>query len=518
MRRFKAIWILFIASLLAGCGFYPRESEMMATAMEQAEAVYGDGSLLVETDTALFIPCLAEASDYYAGKKQYGKAALAALYNGYTERGFDDEAAMVSFKKAEYYGDLAHDSLTMARAEYWMGKFFNSEGRKDEALLAFESSYSHVGNHKIEKAIIENNLGANYIMTGQYDSAKYHLQNCLIDTQSIQSEKIVWKALTNLAVLYRIQGEYEKSLDCLRQVLWSPRLEGAEKVLVFLNFGNTFMAKGDLDSVAFYFKKMETAATDTPIRNDTKVAVYGALLKFAKKSNNDSLALRYLEKHEAALYDVMSQTQKQVAFRTQQQYDFEALQNTMNQKIIRKHRIILLFGIFLLVLSIIILVLQHRQHLLLLAEEEMKRQLNAMKELLHLTIDNSVIDKVVVSQLKTIIVANRTMQRTKDPKNEWRPLLLEAMAGKENAYEAAKTVIETAYPDFFSTILKKYPDLSDTEAKVCLMSCFDLTNSEIAELLGLSTNTVNQNRSTLRKKLNLGSEKMSEQLRDAFKK
>ena len=88
----------------------------------------------------------------------------------------------------------------------------------------------------------------------------------------------------------------------------------------------------------------------------------------------------------------------------------------------------------------------------------MKRQLNAMKELLHQTIDNSVIDKVVVSQLKTIIVANRTMQRTKDLKNEWRPLLLEAMAGKENAYEAAKTVIETAYPDFFSTILKKYPD------------------------------------------------------------
>ena len=101
------IWILLIAAMLAACSPYPRESERMAEAMAQAEAVYGDGSLLIETDTALFIPALAEASQYYAGKRQYGKAALAALYNGYTERDFDKEAAMVSFKEAERYGELA---------------------------------------------------------------------------------------------------------------------------------------------------------------------------------------------------------------------------------------------------------------------------------------------------------------------------------------------------------------------------------------------------------------------------
>ena len=91
---------MLFAAFFAACSPYPRESERMAEAMRQAEAVYGDGSLLVETDTVLFIPGLAEASGYYAGKRQYGKAALAALYNGYTERDFDKEAAMASFKEA----------------------------------------------------------------------------------------------------------------------------------------------------------------------------------------------------------------------------------------------------------------------------------------------------------------------------------------------------------------------------------------------------------------------------------
>jgi len=43
----------------------------MAEAMRQAEAVYGDGSLLIETDTALFIPSLAEAPTSAASRRAF---------------------------------------------------------------------------------------------------------------------------------------------------------------------------------------------------------------------------------------------------------------------------------------------------------------------------------------------------------------------------------------------------------------------------------------------------------------
>ena len=518
MRCLRGIWILIVAAILAACNPFPRESERMAEAMAQAEAVYGDGNLLVETDTVLFIPGLAEASGFYAGKKQYGKAAMAALYNGYTERDFDKEAAMVSFKEAERYGELAGDSLTVARAEYWMGRFLNDEERKEEALSAFVSSYNHIGNQIIERAIIENNLGATYLLMGLLDSADYYLQSCLTDTQSANTERITWKALNNLAVLYRIKGSYEESMECLRKALYQLHLENTEKVLVFLNLGNTFMAKGEHDSAAYYFKRMEEAATDAPIRNDTRLSVYDALLLFAKKLDNDSLALQCLEKHESALYDVMSQQQKQTVYRIQKRYDYEALQSGMNKKIIRRHRIILAFGLLLLALSVVILLLQHRHSQLLKAEEDMKRQLDRMKEDLRQTVNASVVDKVLVSQLRNIIAANRAICQAKDAYNEWRPLLLKMMAGQEDAFEAAKTAIEAVYPDLLPVIREKHPDLSDTEAKVCLMSCFDLTNAEIAELLGLSINTVNQNRSTLRRKLGLGSEKMHEHMHDIIEK
>jgi DNA-binding CsgD family transcriptional regulator len=518
MKLHRRIGLLFFAAFLAACSPYPRESERMADAMAQAEAVYGDGNLLVETDTVLFIPGLAEASGYYAGKKQYAKAALAALYNGYTERDFDKEAAMASFKEAEHYGELAGDSLTMARAEYWMGKLLYGEGGKQEALSMLESSCNHIGNRCSERAFVENGLAVSYMLMGQYDSAEYHLQNSFKVAQEEHCDLLIWKNLNNLSVLYRILKEYENSLHYQRKMIQLIEIDSVKQVLVFLNFGNTFTAMDEMDSAAFYYQQLENVLQVTEVNDETKLSAYGALIKFVIKQGNDSLALQYRDKHEDALYDVMCQQQKQTIYRIQKQYDYEALQNMMSKKIIRRHRFMLGFGLLSLVLSVIVLILRHRHNQLLKAEDDLKRKLNTMKEDLRQTVNTSVVDKVLVSQLRNIIVANRTMSRAKDAKNEWRALLLEVMAGQEDTFEAAKTVIEKAYPNLLYAIYEKHPDLSDTEARVCLMSCFDLTNSEIAELLGLSVNTVNQNRSALRRKLSLRSEKLGKQLRDLLEK
>jgi hypothetical protein len=62
-------------------------------------------------------------------------AALAALYNGYAEKDLDKEAAMTSFKEAERFGEMADDSLTMARAQYQMGSLLYYEGSKACSLL-----------------------------------------------------------------------------------------------------------------------------------------------------------------------------------------------------------------------------------------------------------------------------------------------------------------------------------------------------------------------------------------------
>lgn len=513
MRYRLWIGLLLSAVVLTACN--SRKSQEIAAAMAQAEAVYGDGNLLVETDTALFIPGLAEASQYYAGKKQYGKAALAALYNGYTERDFDKEAAMVSFKDAERYGELAHDSLTVARAEYWMGKLLYDEYNHQEALDLLRQSDECFSDLYEERALATNLLACCYIHISDFDSALFCFNRSIEYADLSHSSLAKVKALNNLAVLYQLVNDYDKAIETLRMV--NVENQG-QRTLNQLNLANAFFYMGLEDSAGYYYQKVEVAASGSGDKMETLCVAYTKLAKWYEHRGDLSSALDYRKKYESCLDEIRDEREQKRLFRIQKQYDYEALQNTMNQKIIRTHRVIFLFSVLLLVFAAAIIVLQYRNKQMLEAEKEMKRQLDSMKEHLHQNNKHSALDNLVVSQLKMIIVANRTTNRIKDPQNGWRPLLLEVMGKKEKPFEAALKVIEQAYPDLYSVILENHPDLSETEAKVCMLSCFDLSNQEIAELLELKTNTINQNRSTLRRKLDLKSEKMSEQLRIHFSK
>lgn len=216
------------------------------------------------------------------------------------------------------------------------------------------------------------------------------------------------------------------------------------------------------------------------------------------------------------MYDVMQKRQEQSIYRIQKQYDYENLQNSLNRKLLFRHKIILIISILLLFSTVLIVVLQHRHKKLQDSEAEMKRLVDTMKEDLRQTVKTSVMEEEVISRLNMMLAANRASKRAKDPQNEWKLLVKQVMNGKDSMFEAARDVIEMVYPNLYSILMEKYPNLTETETKICLLSFCDISNVEMAELLGLRQNTINQNRSNLRKKLNLDFDEMKEQLRDTL--
>ena len=505
------------------------ERERMDMALLQAEALFGDRgqeiSPVMDDDffddhaTLSSSPELERAAAYYARKKQYAKAAHAALYSGFMQQHYNEkEAAMHSFKEAEQYGKFAVDSLTVAQAEYWMGKMLYNEGLEQEALNSFMVSERYVGNHNADRATIENSKAVVYVLMGQHDDAELCLLQSFLYAEKGHSDRVKRKIHNNYSVLYRLQGKYDQAINSLQQMINDPSLDDTERLMLYLNLGNVFFDMKEIDSSAKYYQRMETNLPTVNVKQETIASAYEALSHFAESQNDAALALEYREKHEKILYDLMIQQQEQTIYRIQQQYDYESLQNVMNKKIIQRHLTILIISILLLVTTVLILFLQYRHKQLLKSEEEMKQQLDNLKQDLLQTVKTSVLDHEISSRLRLILkVHDKTLQGN-DPKKEWQSLVWQIMNGKQEAFEAARSVLETAYPKLYSTIKENHPDLTETETKICLLSCSDLSNAEIAELLGLSTNTVNQNRSNLRKKLNLKTDRMKEQLCSALSK
>ena len=370
---------------------YFGEKQRMDMALLQGEALFGDrdrdisplmdDEFFDDKERLTTSPELERAAAYYARKKQYDKAAHAALYSGFVQQHYGEKAAaMQSFKEAEHYGELAGDSLAVARAEHKMGQLLYNDYMEDEALSMFTLAEKGFGNHYEERALTRNRMATCYIVQGDYTNAETCLHQSLLYEKKKPLDKVKHKVLNNYAVLYRLQGQYEKSISYLRQISYEPNLDDTERVLLYLNMGIVFIECNKLDSATYYYHLLDDFLPAANIKNETKVSAYGALARFAEVQNDVSLALQYRKQYEAFLNEVRDDIEQRIVYGIQKKYDHEALQSTMSQRIIRRHRIILIISILLFIAAIIILVLQYRHKQLLEEESMMKRQIDTMKQ------------------------------------------------------------------------------------------------------------------------------------------
>ena len=501
---------------------YFNEKQRMDMALLQGEALFGDRGQEIPPlmddeffDDKPFLstsPELERAADYYAHKKQYAKAALAALYSGFIQQHYNEkQAAMQSFKDAERYGEMVKDSLTVARAEYWMGKMLYDDGMAREAIVVFNKSCNRFGNHYVEQAKVLNNMACCYLLCGQYDSTEVYLDQALAFADKENSKKLKHKILNNYAVLYRLKGDFELAFNNLRESAGLSEFDETEMFMFYLNMGKTCIAAGETDSASVYFQHLEVVLPEANVKNESKVSAYGALSLFAKRIGNDSLALQYREKHEQLLYDVMQKRQEQSVYRIQQQYDYESLQNTLNQKLARTQRVIAV-GIVLL-LSVVALFLYH-----LAKRNKKEAEINAnlfhfMQQNKALIESNKAHEKEIVEteqQVSEMLSERfRVMQKLNFSMNNPKNMIALKELGREvfgerEQWDAVKEVLTTLYPGLWETIELKYPEMNEMERRVYILSRFKLSRMEEASLIGVSTSVLDKLRTKVRKTIEQG--------------
>ena len=496
------------------------ERERMDMALLQAEALFGDHgqeiSPVMDDDffdehaTLSTSPELEHAAAYYAGKKQYAKAAHAALYSGFVQQHYNEkEAAMRSFKEAEQYGKLAVDSLAVARAEYWMGKMLYREGREQEALNSFIVSESYIGNHYGERALIENSKAIIYILMNQYDDANNCLERGLSWTEKDRYERARLKVLNNQAVLCRIRGKYGDAIAHLNQMASTSNMDETEEFVFYLNMGKAFLFANEMDSAMSYFKRVETLLSTKEIQVETKASAYGALSQFEEQHGDIRKALQYTDQREQLLSKVLAQRQEQAVYRIQKQYDYESLQNEMNRKLIQRQHVITFFGVLTIIGLIALAVSQIR-----LAKTR-KQEAETNANLFHFMQQNKSLVESNMSQERKVLDATqqlsdmyfakfKTMQKLsfsiENPKNKIALKELEkAVFGDGEHWDGVIDVLDVLYPGLWESITFKYPEMEEMERRVFILSRFKLSRMEEAALLGISTSVLDKLRTRVHK-------------------
>lgn len=513
---------------------YFSEAQRMEMALLQGRAIYGDdrdatdytnergnfawANMLSHIYTS---PDLDRAPDYFAQKHQPQKAALAALYKGYDlQEVFSDSLALQSFREAADYGLEANDSLTTARACFQMGRLLYQKGQYEEAIDVLSSACCYFGQRIYELSLVLNMLSVNYSLSSAFDNAlTCSMQSVVLAKQSGNADAI-WRAMFNYGVL--LGGKHFDNRDAGIEIL-----KQLEVDTTGMKLAHQAYAIKDL------YMKHNLWHDIRPISNDT-TDYYMDVWRKAISSNSydeyhifsSKLYKSYGRQHD--LYPVYTKPWEKstdggsfyamkYTLRQQQRDAYMSLRNTLDAKKMHEQHKALVFctvaiAALLLIIGVLLYWLKRKPK-----AETIETPMEEPKPEIQVTEpkqpeENPFVKQELTNRLRLILSASRIEKNAYDPKMEWKPLVRQVMNGKEIAFESAVSVIEAAYPGLQAMIAEQFPDLNETDAKVCLLSCSGLSNAEMGDLLGLSVYSINKSRSELRKKLGFEPDELKNRL------
>ena len=406
---------------------------------------------------------------------------------------------MRSFKEAEQYGKLAVDSLTVAQAEYWMGKMLYEDYMEDEALSILKKSDAHFGLRNTERAYVNNLEAIVYIVLKQFDEAEMSLEKSLDYAELGLANKIKIKVLNNYAVLRHLEGKNDEAIAKLKKADEVFNLNDSEKTMLFLNFVKSFLAQDEFDSAAVYVHHLEELLPTDQVKDETKASSYETLSRMAEIQGDTASAFQYLKKRQNIVSAILANIEKKSVYRIQQQYDYESLQNKMIQERSRMQRLVAI-GIVLLLCIVALFFYQSSQR--------NKKEAETNANLFHFMQQNRALvesniehEKKAIDtmqQLSDVLFARlKAMQKLdyslKNPKDKIALKDLEKeVFGDGEHWEAVKEVLDALYPGLWESLKLKYPEMDEMERRVFMMSRLKLSRLGEATLLGISTSVLDK--------------------------
>ncbi len=498
--------------------FYPEKSlkkeQYMRYQVARVRARYKN-YLPVAEDTLIFV-----ARDYFTSQaKNPTQTALAHFYSGcvYREQGYFEQT-MQHFKEAETYANMTSDSNLKGLIQYNLGDMLSGDGLYKNALQRY-SEAEHLyaqssGNARVKQAHSLGAMGRIYMLFDQQDSAFITLSKAVEIAESVNDERLLGILTQNLSIAYMLEKDYQKAVSFLHQ---STIINNSKtnRVRYYLNLASIYVKTGQTDSVDYYTNQLEQM-TDSTDNLSLKSSVFQFLAMQNKRRRNYAKAFDFHERHTALVEEIGNRRLEESVYEVQQRYDYVKQQNRYNQQLLQKQHLVIILLIFFLIASLFSVfllrrVLQQKNRLLSLQNaidtlnktaKDLQKQKPSEKDRQQLR--EALLWKFNVLH-KSSLLESQLEQMEKTDSKKTTAKFNQIVYGKDNKsqWNALVETMDELNPGLSRFIKNSYPQLNETQYKVCLLSYAGLPSKEIALLINQSVHTVNMARTAIRQKMGL---------------
>ena len=479
-----------------------RYMEYLVTNVQAKYKNYDD----IKEDTNIFI-----TKAYFDKKTRGSKYQMYSyLYSGcvYDERG-EYENAMKDYKTAFTLAEKIQDSLYMWRINNYMAEVFSKQTYWNEALNIYKISVC-LANNDVETANSHANLAKMHYMCDNNDSALFHIEKAIDIVKITNDAKAQSSIYQNAYVFYK---ESDKN-DLAQQYLYMALNRNQDSVkhnLYNLNILSFLIEDGNVDSAKIYVNKLRRESDRIEITSSHKASLCEELSRYYSMIDRYDSAFYYQKELSYVLDDINKQNLKQNIYEIQQKYDHELYRNVYQKKLNSRLMLIiciLVISLFGAIIAIIIITESKRREKTLSKQvgdlSNVKNDYDKFKHEIKESFDNSLKARFdVIRKVNTFERNNKTNKNVKEIK--------EYAYGSpyKTAFEASVDVIESSYKDISTFVKKTFPELSETEYKVCVLSIVPISVNDISNIIDLGVDSVGKAKTNIRKKLKMEGKRAS---------
>ncbi|MEM6831247.1 MAG: helix-turn-helix transcriptional regulator [Bacteroidota bacterium] len=322
--------------------------------------------------------------------------------------------------------------------------------------------------------------------------------------------------LTEKAHIHTLNGELEKAEQILGIISRHMSPESAFASIYLSVWGDLYKTKGESKKALVYYMKSLKAIANHETRIGLKVELLEKVSKINQELGNYQLALEQINESKklgdqlfggrsqrnADLFQIKDSYRKAVVDhqRIQREQQVRLLQAEKDQLYQR-----FTYSVILLITLVLVAILVFRS---IRRKHRFERQLERTRTDAQLEVKKK---ELAVTALQ-LMEKDKLLEEVKNglekvQKEERDPLVAQIKrtikTNSTKTWEAFEARFVQINSSFYESLKTQHPDLSPAELKLCALIKLNFSSKEMAQLLGISADSINKARYRLRKKLDL---------------
>ncbi|MGV4413454.1 tetratricopeptide repeat protein [Chryseobacterium sp. T1] len=401
-----------------------------------------------------------------------------------------------------------------------IGYFMVTLGDTKEAIRFLKIAEEYAPNQSSELASILDNIGYGYLVLNNDKEAEKYFNKAKHISIQIKDYVRLGKALGNLALLEEKNKNYDQAIAYIKEdLVYSTKFNSDQNTMYALTLLARFYLKKDLVTEAKNtINKAEKFAISKDYFKKNELEILKIKLQIAVLENNSISELDIRRKIEKTSEALKHSDGEEVVKKTNLLVQKEKYLNNITvaqaqyEKEILIRKSIVAIALLLAALIVFIIINNRKKlkakqnafdnkilklHVEKLQSEEKLRltdhTLGSYK--IYLLEKNAQIEKLQKNMESITRNGSSEVQ-----KGEMEDLLRSHLMTESN-WNNFKNAFIIEYPEFYNMLIENFPELTESNLRVVLLSKMELSNIDISQLLGITVDAIKKSKQRLRKKL-----------------